>query len=91
MTVPEGSKVKVSEKGDVDVRVPGKGLGIRDSGLVKNEAARPPAPNPQSPPPPLAVAPLGSAQAKQHQENWAKHLGVPVVETNSIGMELRKS
>jgi formylglycine-generating enzyme required for sulfatase activity len=38
--------------------------------------------------PPLAVAPFDAAQAKQHQEAWAKHLGVPVEETNSIGMNL---
>ena len=27
-------------------------------------------------------------KAKQHQEAWAKHLGVPVEQTNSIGMKL---
>ena len=29
-------------------------------------------------PPPPAVAPFDAAQAKAHQEAWAKHLGVPV-------------
>jgi serine/threonine-protein kinase len=38
--------------------------------------------------PPLAVAPFDDARAKQHQEAWAKHLGVPVEQTNSIGMKL---
>jgi len=38
--------------------------------------------------PPPAIAPFDAAKAKEHQENWAKHLGVPVVETNSIGMKL---
>ena len=38
--------------------------------------------------PPLAVAPFSPEEAKQHQERWAKHLGVPVVETNSIGMQM---
>ena len=38
--------------------------------------------------PPLAVAPFDAKKAKEHQENWAKHLGVPVEMTNSIGMEL---
>ena len=38
--------------------------------------------------PPLAVAPFDAAQAKQHQENWAKYLGLPVEQTNSIGMKL---
>ena len=35
-----------------------------------------------------AVAPFDAATAKQHQEAWAKHLGEPVVTTNSIGMQL---
>jgi len=37
--------------------------------------------------PPLAVAPFDAAQARKHQEAWAKHLGVPVEESNSIGMK----
>ena len=37
--------------------------------------------------PPPAVAPFNAEQAKQHQEAWAKHLGVPVEYTNSIGMK----
>ncbi len=36
--------------------------------------------------PPLAVAPFDAAQARAHQEAWAKHLGQPVFVTNSIGM-----
>ena len=36
-----------------------------------------------------AIAPFDASQAKQHQEAWAKHLGVPVEFTNSIGMKLR--
>jgi uncharacterized protein (TIGR03067 family) len=39
--------------------------------------------------PPPAVAPFDATQAKTHQEDWAKHLGVPVELTNSIGMKLR--
>ena len=39
--------------------------------------------------PPPAIAPFDAAQAKQHQEAWAKHLGVPVEYTNSIGMKFR--
>ena len=38
--------------------------------------------------PPLAVAPFDEKQAKDHQAAWAKHLGVPVEITNSIGMKL---
>ena len=40
------------------------------------------------PPPPTAVAPFDAAKAKEHQQGWADHLGVPVVTTNSIGMKL---
>ncbi|MDZ7615416.1 MAG: formylglycine-generating enzyme family protein, partial [Patescibacteria group bacterium] len=37
--------------------------------------------------PSLAVVPFNAAQARQHQEAWASHLGVPVEWTNSIGMK----
>ncbi|MGE0606292.1 MAG: SUMF1/EgtB/PvdO family nonheme iron enzyme [Pirellulales bacterium] len=37
--------------------------------------------------PPPAIAPFDADQAKAHQEAWAKHLGVPVEITNSIGMK----
>ncbi|MFM9960132.1 MAG: SUMF1/EgtB/PvdO family nonheme iron enzyme [Planctomycetaceae bacterium] len=36
-----------------------------------------------------AIAPFSAEQAKQHQEAWAKHLGVPVEFTNSIGMKFQ--
>jgi serine/threonine protein kinase len=35
--------------------------------------------------PPPAVAPFDAKKAKEHQAAWAKHLGVPVELTNSIG------
>ncbi len=38
--------------------------------------------------PPPAVAPFDEKKAKEHQEAWAKCLGVPVEITNSIGMRL---
>ena len=37
---------------------------------------------------PKSIAPFNEKTAKQHQARWAKHLGVPVVQTNSIGMKL---
>ena len=43
---------------------------------------------PTGPEPPRAVAPFDAEKAKEHQEAWAKHLGVPVEITNSIGMKL---
>ncbi len=36
-----------------------------------------------------AIAPFDAAKAKQHQEAWAKYLGVPVEYSNSIGMKFR--
>ena len=38
--------------------------------------------------PALAIAPFDAKTARQHQERWAKHLGVPVETTNSVGMKL---
>jgi formylglycine-generating enzyme required for sulfatase activity len=40
------------------------------------------------PSPPPAIAPFAEKQAKQHQQRWAEHLGLPVTENNSIGMPL---
>ncbi len=42
-----------------------------------------------TPPAPVAKAPFDDRQARTHQESWAKHLGVPVEYTNSIGMKFR--
>ena len=39
--------------------------------------------------PPPAIAPFDAEQAKQHQDAWAKYLGVPVEYTNSLGMKFR--
>ena len=75
VTVPDGSTAMVSEKGDVNVTL------AVDGGKPAAVSYGPDAP-------PLAVAPFDAAKAKQHQEAWAKHLGVPVEITNSIGMKL---
>lgn len=45
--------------------------------------------NPAADAPAAAVVPFNADQAKDHQEAWAKHLGVPVEYTNSIGMKFR--
>ncbi len=42
---------------------------------IQRDAARP------------AIAPFDAKQAKVHQEAWAKHLGIPVEYTNTIGMK----
>lgn len=39
-------------------------------------------------PPPGTAAPFNSAQAKNHQAAWAKHLGTTVEEKNSLGMAM---
>jgi serine/threonine protein kinase/formylglycine-generating enzyme required for sulfatase activity len=41
----------------------------------------------QGEPPPLAVASFGPEQARQHQQAWADHLGMPIAWSNSLGME----
>jgi formylglycine-generating enzyme required for sulfatase activity len=81
----------------------GKGSEIRDWGLVQKEvASQPPTtnpkseipnlksqiPNPQPPVPPLAKPAMSAAEAAQIQKQWAEYLGLPVKETNSIGMPL---
>jgi formylglycine-generating enzyme required for sulfatase activity len=38
--------------------------------------------------PPPAIAPFDAQKAKEHQEGWAKHLGVPVEMSNLVGMKL---
>ena len=38
--------------------------------------------------PPLAKAPFTSKQAGEFQQQWAKHIGKPVVYANSIGMKM---
>jgi serine/threonine protein kinase len=46
-------------------------------------------PKQQVQPPPIAQAPFFAEEAQAHQEAWARHLGVPVEHTNSIGMVFR--
>jgi formylglycine-generating enzyme required for sulfatase activity len=59
--------------------------------LAQNAQAAPPTPGrqPERPAsgtmPALAVAPFTAEQAKQHQEAWAEHLGVPVEQRIDLG------
>jgi formylglycine-generating enzyme required for sulfatase activity/serine/threonine protein kinase len=49
---------------------------------------QPPAPPARTgEPPALAIAPFDATQARKHQEAWAKYLGIPVEQTNSVGMK----
>jgi formylglycine-generating enzyme required for sulfatase activity len=50
------------------------------------KASQPSMPSLPTTAPLLAVAPFDEKTAKRHQAAWAKHLGVPVEMTNSIGM-----
>jgi formylglycine-generating enzyme required for sulfatase activity/serine/threonine protein kinase len=57
--------------------------------IASKQQPTPPAPTTDSPnAPPPAIAPFDEKKAKSHQAAWAKHLGVPVETTNSIGMKL---
>ena len=56
--------------------------------LLEQPAATQPTIVRSGPEPAPAIAPFDAEQAKRHQEAWAKHLGLPVELTNSIGMKL---
>ena len=93
------TKIEVSDKSKVEVTTDrsgsrktsdGKSL-ARDRSLTTSATAKNttgwhgwPADAPKP-----AIAPFDTIQAKQHQEEWAKYLKVPVEYTNSIGMKFR--
>lgn len=70
------------------------GVGTTDSAeRSKASAVSEPSPRswhgwPKDAPKP-AIAPFDAARARQHQEEWAKYLKVPVEHTNSLGMKYR--
>ena len=60
----------------------------REKVILQVRLERPPEPGQAKlPKPPPAEAPFDAAKAKEHQENWAKYLGIPAKYKNSIGME----
>jgi formylglycine-generating enzyme required for sulfatase activity/serine/threonine protein kinase len=81
--IPEGTDISIDagKEGRVDITAAG---GTDHQTLTKVTQ-----PNvwPVDGPKP-AIAPFGPAQARTHQEAWARHLGVPVEYTNAIGMKL---
>ena len=98
LQVPDGAHVTVGRDGNVTVDTQGtgnrgaeaqrhkgteEGTGDREQGTAKSS----PIPNPQSLIPSFAVAPFDAKKAREHQEAWARHLGVPVEIRNSIGMK----
>lgn len=77
----------------LDPGVESKGSKPADSVNQENEAVSTNVSDTQTPeggrqPPPTAIAPFNAEKARQHQEAWAKYLGVDVEITNSIGMKL---
>jgi serine/threonine-protein kinase len=85
-----GHKLVVNGDGKVIAEQPIHRKGITASTTGKDSvASKSPTSTGDAPSP--AIAPFDAAQAKAHQEAWARYLGVPVEYTNSIGMEFRKS
>ncbi|MCI0463369.1 MAG: SUMF1/EgtB/PvdO family nonheme iron enzyme [Gemmataceae bacterium] len=76
--------LKIAERGFLSFEAYGPGTVIRFRKIEIKEL-----PPSKAATAPLAVAPFDAAKAKEHQEAWAKHLGVDVEITNSIGMKLR--
>jgi formylglycine-generating enzyme required for sulfatase activity len=61
----------------------------KQTGSADSKSPHPnPLPKGEGTKPPLAIAPFDAKQAKEHQKRWAKHLGIPVEVTNTIGMKL---
>jgi formylglycine-generating enzyme required for sulfatase activity len=56
--------------------------------LLPEPSEAPPESLPHTSPPPPAIAPFDATQARVHQEAWAKHLGIEIETTNSIGQTL---
>ncbi len=63
-------------------------LGLTDAALGQISAGTLNIGNANQAPSP-AIAPFDAEQANAHQVEWAKHIGVPVEYTNSIGMKFR--
>ena len=87
VTVRRGDvvKVKLTLKRPSSPLPPGEGQGVRVAEIPNSKSQ---ISNRKSEIPPPAVAPFDEKKAKEHQEAWAKYLGVPVEITNSIGMRL---
>jgi len=87
LTNKDGTKTRIEVPGDpqqIEVIKDGQSLvtitPLESSATIVRNDGLAEAPKP-------AVTPFDTAQAKAHQDASAKHLGVPVEYTNSIGME----
>ncbi|MDG2223433.1 MAG: SUMF1/EgtB/PvdO family nonheme iron enzyme [Rubripirellula sp.] len=82
------------QENQLDAVIPGN-LNSQQDEVVASETDDPgdfalsPDPDNLSQTPELAVAPFNAEQAKNYQEAWARHLGVPVEIENSIGIKFR--
>ena len=84
VTVPEGTPIELQTEPGDKVSITRKADAATAAILISPEALKYDWPT-DAPKP--AIAPFDAAQARAYQEAWAKHLGVPVEHTNSIGMK----
>ena len=76
-------KLIVKRNGEIIRRYAFTVSGDETQPLVLKDETKPPRPEA----PPFAIAPFTAEQARQHQEAWAKYLGVPVEYENSLSMK----
>lgn len=94
ITRRDGTKTNIEVSGDVaaiDISQKTQGPAATQTSSISVSTASPAATWagwPAGTPAP-AIAPFNADQAKARQEAWAKHLGVPVEYTNSLGMKLQ--
>jgi formylglycine-generating enzyme required for sulfatase activity len=83
------AKAEMAKTSQQSVKPPAKPP-VTPQAESKPQTKRPakPRPGPRVPAPPLAVSPFDGPAAVKHQEAWAKHLGIPATQSNSIGMKL---
>jgi formylglycine-generating enzyme required for sulfatase activity len=82
--VPRGGSWSISAENCRSANRGGNDPSLRLAGLGFRVVLSPVAKKP----PPLAVAPFGEAQAKAHQQAWAKHLGTTVVTVDGVGQRM---
>jgi eukaryotic-like serine/threonine-protein kinase len=70
------------------VRMSVSGIAATTTAPTASKPSPPPAALPQNASPPAAKAPFDAAQAKAHQAAWARYLGVPVEQKNSLGSKM---
>ena len=87
ITNKDGTKTRIEVPGDSKVEITSSAAASGSQPSTLN--SRPSWHGWPAEAPPPAIAPFNAEQAKQHQEAWAKYLGVPVEYTNSLGMKFR--